>query len=434
MRYRSTRDAQRLVSLATAVLKGLPPDRGLYVPERVPRLHELRGRSFSSRSFVSVALEAALPFFEADLDSDALEAIVEDTLAFDAPVVPVAPGISVLELFHGPTLAFKDFGARFMARVMARLREGVDDELTVLVATSGDTGAAVASGFFGVEGVRVFLLFPRGRVSDVQERQLTTFGGNIRALEVDGTFDDCQALVKEAFVDDDLTDRLTLTSANSINIARLIPQTFYYLRAAQQVGDATFCVPSGNLGNLTAGLLIREMGLPTTGFLSATNVNDGFVRYLRGEPVRAEGALRTLSNAMDVAVPSNLERIEWLFAGDRGALRSVVEGGAVDDRTTLETMARVHAEHGYLLDPHTATGWTVAERWRASHPGRPVVVLATAHPAKFPEAVQSALGCPVEPPEALRELTRREPAVTSIPADYEGLRALLAPSDASRPG
>jgi threonine synthase len=429
MRYHSTGDPTRLVSLGEAVLNSLPPDRGLYVPETLPKLPA----SFWSRrgdlSFPELAFEIARPFLESDLDPDAIRSVVEGAITFDAPLVPVAEGIAVLELFHGPTLAFKDFGARFMARLMAKLRAKADDELTVLVATSGDTGAAVAAGFFGVEGVRVFVLFPKGRVSDVQEQQLTTFGGNITAVEVEGTFDDCQALVKRAFLDPELARRCTLTSANSINIARLIPQAFYYARAWQQRAarghSPAFCVPSGNLGNLTAGLLARAMGLPVDRFVAATNANDGFVRYLARRPLSDGPATRTLSNAMDVAIPSNLVRIEALFGRDLAALGDVVRGWAFDDDATLDTMARVHRDFGYVLDPHTAVGWRAAEALRSSEPDRDVVVLATAHPAKFPEAVAHAVGHAPEPPPQLAHALAQPKKSVAMPADLDALRALL---------
>lgn len=430
MRYRSTGDTSRLVPLAEAVLNSLPPDRGLYLPEVVPDLPRAFWSGLDAMSFPELAYEVARPFLAPDLDDPTIRAIVDGAVTFDAPLVPVAEGIAVLELFHGPTLAFKDFGARFMARLMAKLREGADDELTVLVATSGDTGAAVAAGFFDVPGVRVFVLFPKGRVSDVQERQLTTFGGNITAVEVDGTFDDCQRLVKQAFLDPELSSRCRLTSANSINIARLVPQTFYYVRAWQQrralssAGrEAAFCVPSGNLGNLTAGLLARRMGLPVDRFVAATNANDGFVRHLARQPLPQGPATRTLSNAMDVAVPSNLVRVEALLEGDD--LRDVVHGWTFDDDATLEAMTRVHRDHGYVLDPHSAVGWRAAEALRATDPARDVIVLATAHPAKFPEAVVQATGAAPTPPPQLAALLDRESKAISIAAEFDDLAALV---------
>ena len=424
MRFRSTADSSRLVSLRDAVLHSLPPDRGLYLPEQVPSLTGLWSR-LNELSFSEIALEMARPFLEADLDERAMSEIVQGALTFDAPLVPVGDRFRVLELFHGPTLAFKDFGARFMARLMAKLREDARDLLTVLVATSGDTGAAVAAGFHGVEGVRVFVLFPKGRVSDVQEQQLTTFGGNITAVEVEGTFDDCQALVKTAFLDPGLAD-CTLTSANSINIARLIPQSFYYARAWQQrpagASRPAFCVPSGNLGNLTAGLLARAMGLPADRFVAATNANDGFVRHLGGRRLSQGSAVRTLSNAMDVAVPSNLVRIEALFDG--APIGDVVKGFSFDDHATLDAMARVHRDFGYVLDPHTAVGWRAAESFVEAEPDRDVIILATAHPAKFPDSVERAIGSRPEPPSLLAPRGPRS-AVT-IPVDFDALRSLLA--------
>jgi len=431
VRYRSTKSTDGFVSIASAVLKSLPPDRGLYVPETVPELSPAQWEALESASLSELAFTLARPFFEDGLSDEQLGDINDDAIGFDAPVVPVAEGLSVLELFHGPTLAFKDFGARFMARAMAHLRRASDGELTVLVATSGDTGAAVASGFFEVEGVRVFVLYPRGRVSDVQEQQLTTFGSNITAVEVDGTFDDCQRLVKQAFLDPDLERQVTLTSANSINIARLVPQMFYYARAWQQHPSGApliFSVPSGNLGNLTAGLLARAMGLPVDGFIAATNVNDAFVRYVDGRAVSEGPAHRTLSNAMDVGVPSNLDRIVWLFDDDHHQVAHVVRAYAFDDDATLEAIARVHRHHGYVLDPHTAVGWLAAERFRADRPGppdEPVIVLATAHPAKFPDPVARALGEPVATPAALTAVMRREKRAIPLDVDFEALCTLL---------
>jgi threonine synthase len=429
MKCRSTKNPAEQVSLTRAVLESLPADRGLYVPETMPDLSERVCSSLRDLSFEDLAFEVIRPYFDEDLSESELREVVAESLTFDAPVVSVAPAMQVLELWHGPTLAFKDFGARFMARTMSRLRGRVGEDLTVLVATSGDTGAAVASGFYGVEGVNVWVLYPKGRVSPVQEMQLTSFGGNISAVEVDGTFDDCQALVKHAFLDPDLDGPLTLTSANSINLARLLPQMFYYFRAWQQVADdgvlPTFCVPSGNLGNLCAGLFARSMGLPVGGFVAATNVNDAFVRFLRTGTVPHRSAQRTLSNAMDVAAPSNLQRIEWLFSGSREALHEVVHAHPVTDDTTLEVMARVYRDHGYVLDPHTAVGWRAAELHREAFPNQSMVVLATAHPAKFPETVQRAIGREPELPEALETAKSRPRHHIALPVDYGRLRERL---------
>jgi len=420
-----------VVGEADAVLRSLPPDQGLYVPERMPSLERALHADLANLELVDFGRAIANAFFDDSLDEQSAGELARGAWTFDAPLVPVTDRISVLELFHGPTLAFKDFGARFMARLMPRLR--VDDRpLTVLVATSGDTGAAVASGFAGVEGTRVVVLFPRGRVSANQELQLTTFGGNVLAIEVDGTFDDCQTLVKGAFANPRLNDELALASANSINVARLVPQSVYYLRGWQQRPRAdrptAFCVPSGNLGNLTAGLWARALGLRGARFIAATNVNDAFVQYLQGNAgldAATSPAQRTLSNAMDVATPSNLLRIDDLFDHDLEAARRVVTAHRVDDAETLSTMGRVHQNHGYLLDPHTAVGWRAAELHLEAHPEDDVVVLATAHPAKFPQTVRRATGSDVPDPPALAALRDRPRRAEAMTVDASALASRL---------
>jgi len=374
---------------------------------------------------------------------DALRSVIAAALDFEAPLVEVDEGIFVMELFHGPSLAFKDVGARFMARAMAAL-DPRGGEHTILVATSGDTGGAVASAFHGVAGTRVVVLFPKDGISARQRRQMTTLGGNVAAVAVNGTFDDCQRMAKSAFADASLVEACRLTSANSINIGRLLPQSFYYVHAVASLGwDAappTFVVPSGNLGNLCAGLLAHRAGMPAAGFVAASNNNRVFPDYLEEGRFRPRASVATASNAMDVGSPSNLERIRWLYGDDVGALRENVVGCSVDDDETRETIEDVYRRTGYVLDPHSAVAYRAAQRVRACgphpaltgvHAGSPVVVLATAHPAKFPEVVEEAIGHSVDLPHALaHRMTEAEHWVDIGPSDAE-LSHLLMNEDAS---
>lgn len=418
--YVSTRGGGRAVPFREALLDGLAPDGGLYVPTHVPALPGGWERSASLTDLGTAALAPWLP------EVDRLGAIVADALSFPVPLVALAgggwDGVHVLELFHGPTLSFKDVGARTMARLMADALDG--GAVTVLAATSGDTGSAVADGFAGVPGVRVVLLYPKGGVSAVQERQLVVERPGVQALAVEGTFDDCQRMVKEAFADA-RPEAGRLSSANSINIGRLLPQTLYYVWAVARLGGPpVFVVPSGNLGNLTAGALAMRAGLPVAGFVAAHNANDGFPRFLGGGDVPGGASVRTLSNAMDVGVPSNLERLRSLFSD--GDLRALVRGVAVTDAATLDAMRAVHEATGYLADPHTAVGLEAARRLRAAGDAdRPVVVLSTAHPAKFPEAVEDALGITPEAPERLAALWDAPVSVETIAPRLDALRAHL---------
>ena len=420
--YVSTRGGAEPVPFHEALLRGLAPDGGLYVPTHVPALPDGWAGAESLEALGAAALGAWLP------DADGLEALVADALSFPIPLVGLDgwDGVYVLELVHGPTLSFKDVGARTMARLMARGLGG--EPVTILAATSGDTGSAVASGFAGVAGVRVVLLYPKGQVSAVQERQLVVERENVRALAVEGTFDDCQRLVKRAFAEA-RPGAGRLSSANSINVGRLLPQSVYYLWAALQLRAAgleappTVVVPSGNLGNLTAGTLAMRGGLEVAGFVAAHNANDGFPRFLDGGEPPAGDSVRTLSNAMDVGAPSNLERLRHLFGDD--ALRALVTGEAVTDAETTASMRRVHEETGYLADPHTAVGLEAARRARGRGLEGPVVVLSTAHPAKFPEAVEAATGVAPEPPERLAALGDAPTRVETIAPTLEALRAHL---------
>ncbi len=421
MLYHSTNNPAYRVDLKEAILRSLPPDNGLYMPDSLPVLGDEFWQIWRHLSFQEIGFAVADAFFGSDVPADALREIVEGTVSFDAPLVTLGPGDHILELFHGPTLAFKDFGARFMARLMAWLTRDEDRMLTVLVATSGDTGGAVASAFLNVPGTRVIILYPTGKVSGLQEKQLTALGGNITALEIDGSFDDCQALVKSAFLDRELSERLNLTSANSINLARLVPQSFYYIHAARQLAEGikpVFVIPSGNFGNLTAGLLAMQLGLPVDHFLAATNRNDVVPEYLTKGIYTPRPSVPTISNAMDVGAPSNFVRMQALFGGSWEAMKSKVSGIMFDDDQTRAAIRTVKALHDYEIDPHGAIGWLAAQKWRATHPGSATITLETAHPAKFPDVMDAELGpaC-VEVPERLAILAAREKVAISMPAD-----------------
>ena len=362
MRYYSTNGKAPVADLRKAVVKGLAEDRGLYMPERIPHLPESFFRTLGSRSFVENATRVAGAFFGEDIPSADLDRIVAETLSFECPLQEVEPGIFSLELFHGPTLAFKDVGARFMARLLRYLTGG-EGELHVLVATSGDTGSAVANGFLGVEGIRVSVLYPKGKVSRIQESQFTTLGKNITALEIDGTFDDCQALVKAAFMDEELNAHMHLTSANSINVARFLPQAFYYFHACAQLqrkglaDQVVCCVPSGNFGNLCAALIGRRMGLPIRRFIAANNANSVFYDFLQTGDYRPRPSVQTIANAMDVGDPSNFARIWDLYGHDPDAIRADISGATWSDWQIAWTIRDCFARTGYMLDPHGACGY-----------------------------------------------------------------------------
>lgn len=430
MLYHSTNDPRHRVPLKEAVLRSLPPDNGLYMPDELPVLPAGFWDTWRDLSFPDLGFAIASAFFHEDVPEDALREIVNGTLAFDAPVIRLAPGDHILELFHGPTLAFKDFGARFMARLMAWLTREDDRLLTVLVATSGDTGGAVASAFHGVPGTRVFILYPQGKVSGLQEKQLTTLGENIHALEIDGTFDDCQRLVKSAFLDRDLSERLNLTSANSINLSRLVPQSFYYFHAARQLPEGVepvFVVPSGNFGNLTAGLLAHRLGLPVRHFVAATNINDVVPAYLETGDYRPRPSTATISNAMDVGAPSNFARMQALFGSSWDAMREKISGYRCSDAETRAAVREVKALHDYEIDPHGAVGWLAARAYRSAHPGSATITLETAHPAKFLDVMEAELGPgSVEIPDRLAILADREKVALSMPPDEAQFKAWLA--------
>ncbi|QQO09667.1 pyridoxal-phosphate dependent enzyme [Breznakiella homolactica] len=452
MRYYSTRKQSDPVSFARAALAGLAPDGGLFVPETIPEYSGAVKTSLGTMAFHEVAMETIRPYVQDDIPVPVLGGIIESAYPFTAPLIAVGDRM-VLELFHGPTAAFKDFGARFMARAFAYLRRGEDRPLRILVATSGDTGGAVADGFFGVEGIDVTILYPRGRVSPLQERQIAGLGGNISAAAVEGSFDDCQALVKAAFADRGLRERHELSSANSINVSRLIPQAVYYAAAAGTAfdgrvhpdGEATprkgpsavpgtngpvrghpvrFCVPSGNFGNLTAGLYAMEMGAPIAGFIAATNINKTVPEYLESGIYNAMPSKATISNAMDVGAPSNFERMASHWSYDE--MKRRIRGAFVSDEATRETIRDVRGKAAYFLDPHGAVGWQAADTLLAGGivPQGPLAILGTAHPAKFSEVVEPLTG-PVPVPPSLREAMDRTIHSSVIPNDLAALKALL---------
>ncbi|WP_010263546.1 pyridoxal-phosphate dependent enzyme [Treponema primitia] len=456
MHYYSTRSRSNPVSFSVAALTGLAPDGGLFIPEEIPSYPGKIKNSLGTMDFFDIAFETIRPYVHPELPDSVLEDLVHSAYPFAAPLVSVGDRL-VLELFHGPTAAFKDFGARFMARAFSYLRRGENKPLRILVATSGDTGGAVADGFYGVEGISVTVLYPKGRVTPLQEKQISGLGGNIDALAVEGSFDDCQALVKAAFGDEGLRKRLVLSSANSINAARLIPQAIYYSAAAGKAfagkidsdGEATprapdgqgasktvttygvkagipitFCVPSGNFGNLTAGLYALKMGAPIRGFIAATNINKTVPDYLESGEYHARLSQATISNAMDVGAPSNFERMaaQWTLE----QLRNMIRGVHVSDEDTRKTIAAVHDSSAYFLDPHGAVGWRAVDILAAgSAPVEgPLAVLATAHPAKFAETVEPLVG-PVPAPAAIKNALGRSCTYRTIPVELSALADTL---------
>ncbi len=414
MLYRSTNGKADKAGFLDAVAHGLAPDGGLYVPERYPRLSQEFLDNLQGRDLNTIAFEVLRPYVEGDLPDEEIREVISDAFTFDAPLVQLSDGIFVLELFHGPTLAFKDFGARFMARLMRRKSRG---ETTILTATSGDTGAAVASAFHRLPGFRVVVLYPSGKVTRFQEQQIATLGDNVAALEVKGNFDDCQRLVKQAFGDFELRSKVILCSANSINVARLLPQTAYFFRACAQLpaGSSVFCsVPGGNFGNLTAGLIGREMGLPVQGFIAATNANDVVPRFLSGGVYEPGPVVDTLSNAMDIADPSNFARICSLF-GDDDRIRANLSGSAWSDSQTKQAMRDLFEKYRYIAEPHGA----VARLALGNLPG---IFVETAHPAKFASIVSDALGIHYSPPAEFDELIKRKKVSIEIGVEYEDVK------------
>lgn len=428
MKYYSTNHNSPLVGLSEAVTRGLAPDGGLYMPERIARLPEVFFSNFADMSFVEMSQRVARALFPG-VSSEVINRITADTLTFDTPVRKIEPGIYALELFHGPTLAFKDVGARFMARLLAHFAGSGGRTLNVLVATSGDTGSAVANGFLGVKGVNVYVLYPKGKVSRVQESQFATLGRNITAVEVDGTFDDCQRLVKQAFTDAELNGAMRLTSANSINVARLLPQAFYYFRALAQLkaegidGNVVVCVPSGNFGNLTAGLFAKRMGLNVKRFIAANNANDVFLEYLQTGEYRPRPSVQTYANAMDVGAPSNFARILELYGGDHDAIAAEIAGYRVGDPEILETIKDVYSRDNYIPDPHGACAYRALGAMLKE--GEVGVFLETAHPAKFGAVIAEAIGRGAEMPPRLRAFLDGTKQSVPMGSDFEGFKRFL---------
>ena len=433
MRLVSTTGRAAPVSFGEALFRGLAPDGGLFMPERLSPLSAGEIDALRGAGAIRCGLAVARHLLGDELEDEVLESAVREALGFPLPLVPLGPRMHVLELFHGPTLAFKDVGARFMGCLMSRLQRS-GPPLTVMVATSGDTGGAVAHAFLGLPRTRVVVLFPEGQVSERQQRQFTTLGDQVLAVAVAGAFDDCQRLVKAMFRDPEARKRLAPTSANSINIGRLLPQIFYYFHAWAQLARRShmsrharllFSVPSGNFGNLAAGLMARELGLPAAGFVTATNANDAVPEYLRTGCYEPRTSVRTLSSAMDVGAPSNLARILTLFDGDLTRLRECLSGSAWSDADTRNAMRRVFDAHGYVMDPHTAVGWLALEKALADDPHAHGVVLATAHPAKFGDIVGEAIGRPVSVPEQLAVAEARRSRFTRIPPHLEELKQVV---------
>jgi len=429
LKYYSTNRQSPIVDFKQATIAGQAPDKGLYFPETIPQVDAAMIKNITSYSNEEIAFRVIKPYTGNTIADEQLFQIVSETVNFPIPLVKVNDTISSLELYHGPTLAFKDVGARFMSRCLEHFVNNNSGTVTVLVATSGDTGGAVANGFYGVEGVEVVILYPSGKVSPVQEKQLTTLGKNIKALEVDGTFDDCQKMVKQAFMDKDINDKLFLTSANSINVARWLPQQFYYFFAYKQWTDKNnppvISVPSGNFGNICAGILAMQSGLPVQHFIAASNANDIVTEYLLSQKLIPKQAVATLSNAMDVGNPSNFVRILEIFRNQFPALKSKLSSYSITDEETIATIKTVYEKENYVLDPHGAVGFLSLERYLQSHPRQKGIVLETAHPVKFPDAVESCIGKPIDIPVSVQTIMKKEKMSILIKADYGQLKEYL---------
>jgi threonine synthase len=430
MQYYSTSNASIKADFRHATVEGQAPDRGLYFPSQIPVLPKQFIDNINSLSKEEIALKVIEPYVSDSIPPAELRRIVEETIAFDFPLVPITESVSTLELFHGPTLAFKDVGARFMSRCLGFFVKDEKKKVTVLVATSGDTGGAVANGFYNVDGVNVVILYPSGKVSATQEVQLTTLGNNITALEIDGSFDDCQQMVKHAFADADLRGQVFLTSANSINVARWLPQQFYYFFAYQQWKEKNnppvISVPSGNFGNICAGLLAYQSGLPISHFVAACNANDTVPQYLNSGVYQTKTSVATISNAMDVGNPSNFVRIMELFERNLGSLKNVLSSYSISDQETKNTIAKLFKEKNYTLDPHGAVAFLALQQYLESHPEQKGFFLETAHPSKFYDVIEPVIGQQVEIPNEIRVLMNKEKNAIKMKAnDNDGLRSLL---------
>lgn len=428
MNYYSLNKKAPNTSFKDAVIKGLAPDKGLYFPESITPLPETFWDNFDNLSYSEIAFEAIKQFVTPEISEVVLKTIVEETLNFDFPVVQLNNNISTLELFHGPTMAFKDVGARFMARCLGYFNKDNTNEVTVLVATSGDTGGAVANGFLGVKGVNVVILYPSGKVSDIQEKQLTTLGKNIKALEVNGTFDDCQTMVKTAFLDKELTSKMQLTSANSINVARWLPQLFYFMFAYKQLhkkyDDLVFSVPSGNFGNVCAGMMAQQLGLPIKHFIASNNKNNVVTRYLQSKIYEPKPSVQTISNAMDVGAPSNFIRIQEIYKNTFNTLKENLSSYSFSDKKTKEAMLEIYQQFNYIADPHGAVGYLGCKAYLKDNPNAHCVFLETAHPTKFLDVVEDVIKEKQPLPPQIESVINKEKVAVKI-STYEGLKAFL---------
>lgn len=428
MKFYSTSNKNHIVSFQKAVVNGLAPDNGLYMPANIPHLSLKFFEDLRKKTFPEIAFEIAKALIEDALPQDELRRFVNHAASFDAPLVMLTEDVYALELFHGPTLAFKDFGARFMSQVLAHYAQQLDKEVVILAATSGDTGSAVANGFYQVPSTRVVVLYPSGKVSNIQEKQFTTLGHNITAIAIEGTFDDCQRLVKLAFQDKELKESHFLTSANSINIARLIPQVFYYCYAWSRLPKTkpiVFSVPSGNFGNLTAGLIAKRMGLPVDNFIAATNANDVVPKYIDTGLFIPRASQETISNAMDVGNPSNFVRILDLYRHDLAAIKKYVSAFALSDQETAVAMKKVYADYQYILDPHGAVAYLGLKKFQQEHADYTGVFFETAHPAKFIEVVEHTLQQKIKIPATLQEFINREKKSIPCSSDYNAVKTIL---------
>ncbi len=430
MEFFSTNHNARLVSFREAVMKGLPEDNGLYLPMHIPEVSREFIDNLEKLNLQEIGLEVTRALTGGELDDNAIRKILSDSIDFDAPLHRLEENIFALELFHGPTYAFKDFGARFMARTIEHFLENENRKITILVATSGDTGSAVANAFFNSSNVKVVLLYPGKKVSELQEKQLTTFGGNITALEIDGTFDDCQIMVKQAFLDEELSKAIQLTSANSINLARLIPQTFYYFYAYGKIPDKSkpvvFSVPSGNFGNLCGGVLAHKMGLPVAGFVAATNANNTVPRYLATGKFTPKASVKTISNAMDVGNPSNFPRILELYGQRYESLKNEISGYAYSDSLTRKTILKIYKDYDYLLCPHSAIGYMgIHDELIFRNEDINGIFLSTAHPAKFYDSIEKIINGPITFPHTLKSILAKEKKSFPLSSDYKALREFL---------
>ncbi|MCS3531587.1 threonine synthase [Chryseobacterium sp. JUb7] len=430
MNYYNLKNKEEVVDFKTATIKGQGKEKGLFFPEIVPQFNEDFISNLQHLTDGEIAFQCMKDFVGDTIPEEELKEIISETISFDIPLKKINDQIYVLELFHGPTLAFKDIGAKFMSRCLSYFLKNKNKKVTVLVATSGDTGGAVANGFYKAQGIDVVILYPKNRVSFVQEKQLTTLGENIYALEVNGSFDDCQNLVKQAFSDEEINTQLFLTSANSINVARWLPQQIYYLLALKQWQknenkNPVICVPSGNFGNICAGLLAHFRGLPAEHFIAACNENDVFPNYLKTQKINTQKTVATLSNAMDVGNPSNFVRILELFENQFDAVKDKISGYSVDDEKTLETIKNVYSKYNYILDPHTAVAFASLEKYLTEYPDKKGFILGTAHPVKFPDPVEKATQITVEIPDSLQDLIKREKKTVEINSDFEELRRFL---------